>query len=295
MSARSYLFVPGDSERKIEKAAASGTDAVILDLEDSVAPERKDVARTLVRSVLQSQQPGDPEAWVRINPLSSAGALPDLAAVVGAKPHGIMLPKADSGADVVTLDHYLSALEAAAGLALSSVRIFAVVTETPKALFGLGTYAGVSARLAAMTWGAEDLSAALGATTNRDADGSLAFTYRLARSLCLAGAKAASVAPIDTLWSNFRDSDGLEKDAIAARKEGFTGKIAIHPDQVAVINKAFTPSEEDIAHARRVVAAFESSPGIGTVGLDGQMLDMPHLKQARATLAAAERAGAHPK
>jgi citrate lyase subunit beta/citryl-CoA lyase len=291
MTARSYLFAPGDSERKMQKAAASGTDAIIFDLEDSVATERKTTARDLVRTLLmtQRQAANTPELWVRINPLSTEFALNDLAAIICAKPDGIVLPKAVSGADVVKLDHYVSALEAAAGLVVGAVRIFAVVTETPMALFGLGTYGGVSPRLAAMTWGAEDLSAGLGASTNRDADDSLAFTYRLARSLCLAGAKAAGVAAIDTLWTNFRDLEGLEHEAIAARREGFAGKIAIHPDQIAVINKAFTPTEKEIEAASRIVAAFESSPGAGTIGLDGRMLDLPHLNQARAMLAAAER------
>jgi citrate lyase subunit beta/citryl-CoA lyase len=292
MSARSYLFVPGDSERKMEKAAASGADALILDLEDSVTPDRKTAAREAVRQMLKAHRntPGAAQLWVRINPLTTDLALADLAAVAGGRPYGIMLPKTDSGADVVTLEHYLTAFEAASGLPIGEILIFAVVTETPKALFNLGTYAGISPRLAAMTWGAEDLSTALGASTKQDEDGSLAFTYRLARSLCLAGAKAAGVEAVDTLWSDFRDPDGLEKDSAAARKAGFNGKIAIHPDQVAVINSAFVPGSEDITQAKRVVAAFESSPGAGTVGLDGKMLDIPHLKQARATLAAAENA-----
>ncbi len=287
MSARSYLFVPGDSERKLEKALGSGADALILDLEDSVAPERTERARGMVREALQGQRKDGPQLWVRVNPLTTPKALPDLAAIVGARPFGIMVPKLDGAADVVMADHFITALEAAADVEQGAIRIFAVVTETAKSVFALGSYPGCSARLAAMTWGAEDLSTALGASTNRDETGELAFTYKVVRSLCLAGAKAADAAAIDTLWADFRDPVGLEKVSVAARREGFNGKIAIHPDQVAVINASFTPSEAEIEHAKRVIAAFNANPGLGTVGLDGKMLDMPHLKQARALLAAA--------
>lgn len=287
MILRSMLFVPGDSERKLVKGAGSGADSLVLDLEDAVAAERLPLARTMVREYLAAHRDrSKQELWVRCNPLSSDKALPDLAAIAGGPPDGILLPKTTSAADVVTLDHFLSALEAREGVALGSIRIMAVATETPIALFTLGTFAGCSPRLAGMTWGAEDLSA-LGAATNRDAEGNLEFTYRLARSLCLAAAVAADVQPIDTVFTDFRDSEGLRRESRAALRAGFTGKIAIHPDQVPVINDAFTPTAEDIAYAKRVIEAFAS--GAGTVGLDGKMLDMPHLKQAQKVLAAASR------
>ena len=226
--------------------------------------------------------------WVRINPLSTPAALLDLVVVAGA-PDGIVLPKVDSAADVVQLSHYLDALEVREGVAQGSIRIMSVATETAKALFTLGSYEGCSARLAGLTWGAEDISAALGASTNRGPDGEYESTYQLARSLCLAGAVAAGVQPIDTLWADFSDEAGLVRDAAAARRRGFTGKIAIHPGQVPAINAAFTPSAEELAWSRKVVDLFESNPGLGTVGLEGKMLDMPHLKQARRVLALAER------
>ena len=289
MPARSYLFVPGDSERKLAKAAASGADVLILDLEDSVASERTALAREMVAAFLHAQAGGDARSsfCVRITPLAGDKALADLAAVMPAGPHCIMLPKTEGPADVQRLDHHLSAFEAASGRAIGATGIIAVVTETPKALFSLGDYGHCSSRLMGMTWGAEDLSAALGASPNRDASGDLAFTYRMARSLCLAGAKAAAVEAIDTLWTDFRDAEGLRESAAAARREGFTGKIAIHPDQVPIINSAFAPTADEIAWAQRVIAAFRANPGAGTVGLDGKMLDRPHLVQAEAVVAVA--------
>jgi citrate lyase subunit beta / citryl-CoA lyase len=288
MNLRSMLFVPGDSERKLLKGAGSGADALVLDLEDSVPADRVAIARTMVREYLAGHRDrSKQELWVRVNPLSTEKALPDLAAIAGGPPDGVLLPKTSSASDVVTLDHYLAALEAREGVAQGSIRIMAVATETPIALFTLGTFAGCSPRLAGMTWGAEDLSSALGAATNRDAEGNLEFTYRLARSLCLAAAVAANVQPIDTAFVDFRDSEGLRRESRAALRAGFTGKIAIHPDQVAIINDAFTPTAEDIAYAKRVVEAFAT--GAGTVGLDGKMLDMPHLKQAQKILAFANR------
>ena len=282
---RSMLFVPGDSERKLAKGAGSPADALILDLEDSVAAERTAIARGLVRDYLDAHPDRSTrQLWVRINPLSTAQALPDLAAVIGGRPDGIILPKPDSGADVTVLGHYLNVLEVREGVPAGSVRIIPVATETAAAVFTLGTYAGCSARLVGMTWGAEDLSAALGASTNRAAGGGYAFTYEMARSLCLAGAVAADVQPLDTLFADFRDSAGLAADSRASRQTGFTGRLAIHPDQVSVINDAFTPDPAEVAHAQRVVDAFAASPGIGVVGLDGMMLDMPHLKQARRVL-----------
>ena len=288
MSARSYLFVPGDNEHKIEKALRSAADALIFDLEDSVLPERTAVARGLVRRVLKDNaSPRAPELWVRINALSTSNAVPDVEAVVCVGLHGIVVPKVESADDVKALDRILTALETTRGFATGAVRVLAIVLESPKALFTLGGYAGASPRLSAMTWGAEDLSVALGASVNRDENGELSFTYRMARSLCLFAAKTAGAAAVETAWPDFRDVAGLEKSAVASRREGFTGMIAVHPDQVPVINAAFTPRDEEIAHAHRVVDAFAAKPGAGTVGLDGRMLDTPHLKQAQAVLAAA--------
>ena len=282
LSARSWLFAPGDSPRKIEKASASGADLVLLDLEDAVTESAKPAARGLVASHLRARS-GGPQVWVRINPLDTTHALKDLAAIVAAAPDGIMLPKA-TRTELDILHHYLSALEAASGVDLGAIRVIVVATETPAALFGLGDYGGAP-RLAALTWGAEDLATALGASANRDAAGAYEFPYQLARTLCLAGAAAANVAAIETIHSDFRDISGLERVAHAARRAGFRGMMAIHPDQVPTINRAFSPSEAEIAHARRVVELFKANPGAGTLGLDGEMLDMPHLKRARALLA----------
>lgn len=288
---RAWLFVPGDSERKLAKAEGIGADVLILDLEDAVAAERRPAGRALVREYLSSRRGASgarrPELWVRINPLASGESLADLAGVMPGAPDGIVLPKADSGEAVVQLAHFLSALEAREGLADGRTRILPVATETARALFHLHTYGGVSQRLAGLTWGAEDLPAALGASTNRGPDGELAFVYQLARALCLAGAVAAGVQPIDTVYPDFRDTAGLEKTCARARMDGFTGKIAIHPDQVPVIQRAFSPTHEEVARARRVVAAFRANPSAGTVGLDGQMLDKPHLTQAERLLALA--------
>lgn len=291
MNLRSILFVPGDSERKLAKAEASKADALVLDLEDAVVPERLDFARGLVCEYLRSRpERKRQQIWVRINPIQSPMALRDLAAVMPGAPSGILLPKSDSATETVTLGHFLSALEAREGLADGSTRIIPVATETPRAMFALGTYAGASARLAGLTWGAEDLSTALGASTNKLLDGEYEFTYKLARSLCLVGAAAAGVAAIDTIWGNFRDMEGLSADAKAARRAGFTGKIAIHPDQIDPINAAFTPDESEIAFAHRVVAAFSSSGGLGAIQIDGRMLDRPHLTQAQHLLDLAAQA-----
>ena len=284
---RSWLFVPGDSERKLAKGAASGADALIVDLEDSVAAANLPAARKLVAAFLAAD--ARPRIWVRVNALASGLALADLAAVLPGGPDGIVLPKAESVADVLVLGNYLSALEVAAGRTEGGTKIMVVATETPAALFTLGSYATAGARLAALTWGAEDLAASLGAAGNRVEGGGYEFTFQLARSLCLAGAAAAGVAPIDTVFVDFRDQAGLMREAQAARRAGFVGKLAIHPDQVAPINAAFTPDAAEIAHAERIVAAFAANPGLGTIGLDGRMIYMPHLKQARRLLAAAGR------
>ena len=228
------------------------------------------------------------QLWVRVNALSSDKALPDVAAVTGGAPDGIILPKPDSAEEVVRLGHYLTALEQREGLPLGGIRIIPVATETARSMFGLGSYAGCSARLAGITWGAEDLSAALGASTKTGPGGGYAFTYELARSLCLAGAVAAEAQPLDTVFTDFRDAAGFEQDCTQSRQMGFTGRLAIHPDQVATINAAYSPDPEEVAFARRVVAAFAASPGVGVVGMEGKMLDMPHLKQAQRVLAVAE-------
>lgn len=288
---RSFLFVPADSEKKLGKADASGADAIILDLEDSVAPANKPHARELARSFL-SERPHDRRSyqiWVRINPLDTDLALADLVAIVAAAPDGIMLPKAEGPADILRLSHYLDALETQAGIAPQSIRIVPVASETPAAALKLGEYANAALeRLAAITWGAEDLSAALGASTNVDAHGEWATTYKLVRSFSLLAAKAAGVQAIDTLYVDFRNEEGLRTSCRAARAEGFTGRLAIHPAQVSVINESFMPSADEIAHARRIVDAFKAAPGVGTVGLDGKMVDIPHLKQAQNILAQAE-------
>lgn len=284
MSLRSFLFVPGDSERKLTRGASSGADALILDLEDSVAVDRKGVAREMVAAYLGVAK-GGPALWVRVNPLDEGGVA-DLVEVVRPGLAGVMIPKIDGAPDVVRLGHYLDMMERREELPAGSVRILPVATETARSTFGLpGFAAGHQARLFGLTWGAEDLATALGASTNRGPDGEWALTYRIVRSMCLLAARAAGVEPIETLYVDYRDTEGLVADCVQAAREGFTGRLAIHPDQVAAINAAFLPSAADVAHAERVVAAFATQPGVGSVGLDGKMLDIPHLKQARAVLA----------
>jgi citrate lyase subunit beta/citryl-CoA lyase len=288
--ARSWLFAPGDSERKMEKASGSAADVVIFDLEDAVAEPEKPKARSMVSSFLKAhaQSPTRAKLWVRINPLQGPHALLDLAAVVVGNPAGIMLPKARGRADVELLDHYLSALEVAAGITQGSIKVIALVTETAEGMFTTGSYTGAP-RLVAMTWGAEDLADAVGASENRNPDGSYGFTYELARSMCLLGASAAGVLPIETIHGDFRDSAGLRKRAEQVRRAGYRGMLAIHPDQVAVINEAFTPTAEELAAAREIVALFARNPGAGTIGYKGAMLDRPHLARAQALLDLAEQ------
>ena len=289
MTLRSFLFVPGDSEKKLGKGADSGADALILDLEDSVAPSRKALARAMVAEYLAGGHAG-PQNWVRINPLDEGG-IDDLAGIVRPGLSGIVIPKIDGGADVARLGHYLDVMERREGLAPGCTRILPVATETARAPFGLADFAAVAfPRLYGLTWGAEDLSTALGATTNRDETGAFAYTYRVVRSLCLMAAKAAAAEPVETLYADFRDNDGLLASCATAAREGFTGRIAIHPNQVEGINRSFSPSDADVDHARRVIAAFAAQPDVGTVGLDGKMLDIPHLKQAQRVL---ERHEAH--
>lgn len=288
---RSLLFVPGDSERKLVKGILSPADALILDLEDAVATTRTHIAREMVLEYLKAHPDRrKQQIWVRINPLDTPAALLDLKVVAGA-PDGILLPKVHSPQDVAKLSNFLDALEVREGIDQGRIQIIPVATETPQALFCLGSYTGCSSRLAGLTWGAEDIAAALGASTNRRPNGDYDTVYQLARALTLSGAVAAGVQPIDTISANFSDAEGLERDVRASCASGFTGKIAIHPDQVHVINRAFSPSPEALAWSQRVVDVFESNPGMGTVGLDGKMLDMPHLKQARRVLALARQYG----
>ena len=266
--------------------------ALILDLEDSVSNERQEIARQLVCAYLKSRpERARQKLWVRINPLDDELSLPDLAAVMPGAPDGICLPKVYSAKEVGTLANYLSALEAREGLALGSTKILCVATETAASLLTFHTYLeNVSDRLVAMTWGGEDLAAALGASDNRNpASGEYDDPYLMAKSLCLATARAIGAQAVGVVYVNFRDLAGLEADCLRDRRAGFIGKIAIHPDQAAIINRAFTPSEDEVAFARRVVDIFEKNPGLGTVGLDGKMLDMPHLKQAQSVLALAAR------
>jgi citrate lyase subunit beta/citryl-CoA lyase len=287
MTLRSLLFVPGDDERKLAKAWSCAADALILDLEDAVAPARKRKARETVAAALRggAREAGAAQLWVRINPLDDALALEDLAAVVAHAPDGIVLPKASGPACVERLSFHLDALEVQAGVARGSVGVIPVATETASAPFRLGGYAEARLpRLRALTWGAEDLSAALGAAGNLDASGAWALTYRIARSLTLLAAHAAGVPAIDTIFTTFRDEAGLRASSSAAFAEGFCGRMAIHPAQVDAINESFSPSDEQLARAHRVVAAFRSAADAGAVGLDGTMLDLPHLKQAQAML-----------
>ena len=268
---RSWLFVPADSERKIEKALDSDADAIIFDLEDSVVPGRKAAARDILKAL--PKRSNGPEWWLRVNPLGSEYHKDDLKLIGSAYVHGIVLPKAESGADVTELAHRTG-----------NIPVHAIVTETAASLFGLLSYGHPNSPLAAMSWGAEDLSAALGASSKYDSDGNLSFTYRMARSLCLAGAVAAGVQPVDGVFADFKDEAGLKAEAEAARREGFTGKLAIHPAQVPVINAAFTPSPDELKHAEAIVAAFEAQPDAGVLSVGGKMVDRPHLVQARRIL-----------
>jgi len=289
---RSLLFVPGDSERKQAKALGSGADALILDLEDSVAVAQLPAARQRVRELLQSQtERSRQQLWVRVNALSSGIILQDLVAVIPGMPDGIVLPKAASAAEVAEVTHYLSALEMREGQVPGSTKLVVIATETPEALLNLNSYGPVlaadprtQARLAGLTWGSEDLSAAMGITHKTDRQGSLTFTFQLARSLCVVSATALGVQAIDGVYLDFRDAEGLRRDIESARRDGFTGKLAIHPDQVGPINEAFIPGAAEVEWAKRIVAAFAASPDAGVISLDGQMVDKPHLVQARRIL-----------
>ena len=286
---RSWLFAPGDSEKKMGKAEGGNADIVLLDLEDSVAPENKPSARQMVAEQIAASA-NKARLWVRINPIAGHDCIADLAAIIPAQPGGVFLPKAEGAADITQLHHYLTALEAANGIPLGRTLIAALVTETAAAMFRTGDYAGTypgRERLVAMSWGAEDLSSALGAREQRGPDGEYSHTYEMARSLCLIGAAAAGVAAIETVQPEFRDLDALAARARRVRAQGFAGMLAIHPAQIDPINEAFTASAEELSHARAVVAAFAEHPGAGVVALDGAMLDRPHLALAQRLLAEA--------
>lgn len=287
MKMRSFLFVPGDSDRKWEKASAGDADVIICDLEDAVAPSQKDEARERVAGWLDKAGGIRPSVFVRVNPLDTGLTRADLEAIIRPGLMGIVLPKSNSGDDVATLAQMIDPLEAAAQIEAGAIRILTLVTETPAAMFNLGSYAPAHPRLLGLTWGAEDLGAALGVSANKDENGNWTFPFEVARAQCLFAAANAGVAPIDTLYTDFRDPDGLEKDCRKARRDGFVGRLAIHPAQVETINRCFTPSEEELAHARKIVQAFAANPDAGTLGIDGKMVDIPHLVMARKLLAAA--------
>ena len=290
---RSMLFVPADSERKMARSLASAADALILDLEDSVAAERRPVAREMTAAFIADARAkgARTELWVRINPLDSADWEKDLDGVMAAAPVGIIQPKPSSGEDVHKLSVALTHAESRHGLKAGSTRILPIVTEVPISVLQLHTYVGSSTRLAAMSWGAEDLGAVIGSLANRDETGNFTPLYALVRNLCLITASAAGTEPMDTVYVDFKNEKGLEAETRIAKRDGFTGKMAIHPGQVDMINAVFTPSADEIAHAQKVADAFAANPGAGVASLDGKMIDMPHLKLANRVLAQAKAAG----
>jgi len=285
---RSMLFVPGDRPERFAKAAASGADAVILDLEDAVVPEKRPQARLEIAAYLASAERNVP-LWVRINPVDTDDALGDLAAVIDARPDGVVLPKARDGADVHRASHWLEAHEARCGFAIGSVGLIPLITESAGALLNAASFAVLPARVAGLTWGAEDLAADIGAFGNKSPDGEYELTYALARSMCLLAAAAAGVPAIDTVDTEFKDVAAIERRARASRRQGFVGKLAIHPGQLAPIHAAFSPSDDEVRWAERVLAAFRAAPGTGAVAFEGGMLDKPHIRQAERILAAASR------
>jgi citrate lyase subunit beta/citryl-CoA lyase len=290
---RSYLFAPGDQPRKLEKAIGSGADAVLIDLEDSISTERKAEARQSATAFLREVHgvANRPRLFVRVNGHETGLIDDDLDVVMAGKPDGILLPKAVGGVSVTHLDAKLTAREAIHNIPDGSTRIMVLATETAAAMFVAGTYQGSSPRLMGLTWGAEDLSAELGAETNRDRDGHFLDPYRLARSICLTAAAAAGVQAIDTVYVDFKNVAGFRDETEEGRRDGFTGRMAIHPAQVPIINEVFTPTQTAIDHARRVIAAFAAADGAGTVGIDGLMYDRPHLVRAQQVVARATAAG----
>lgn len=289
---RSLLFVPGDSEKKLAKGLACGADVLIIDLEDSVSPDNKAAARTLAAEFIAAQS-GGPQLYVRINDLSTGLTNDDLAAVMKAAPAGIMLPKSNSADDVSRLGVKLRVAEAENGLPEGATRVVPIVTETPLGVLNAASYARgeTNGRLCGITWGAEDLSAEVGAAETRDETGRYTDVFRFARLSTILAATAADVAAIDTVFPNFRDEAAFLRDCREGVRDGFTGRMAIHPAQVAVINEVFTPSIDAVAHARAVVDAFAAAGNPGVVGIDGKMYDRPHLKRAERLLARASAAG----
>lgn len=282
---RSYLFVPGDSEKKTSKAQGVGADALILCLEDAVADQNKDLARQLTREYLLAHREANAsELWVRVNPLDTPYLLADLVAIMAGAPAGIFLPKPSYREDIETVDHYLTILEQQNGIELGSTRILSLA-ESALGAVNMPTFVGASKRLCAITWGAEDMATDLGASTNVDDNGEYFLVHQLSRANCLTVSAAGGFQPIDGAYLDYKNEAGLQAECVRARREGFSGKIAIHPAQVAVINECFSPTEEEIEYARLVIKAFEDGDGAGTVGLNGKMLDKPHLKQAQRLLA----------
>lgn len=290
MRLTALLFVPADSQKKFDRAQLSGADGLILDLEDSVSPSNKAAARATLSDwiAMSGDRNRDWSFWVRVNPFDTGLTSADLEAVVRPGLDGIVLPKANGAQDLNRLGAMLDDLERARGMEAGRIKIIVVATETAAAMFNLGSYAPAHPRLAALTWGAEDLAAVVGATANKENDGEWTKPYQLARSLCLFAAANAEVQAIDTLFADFRDSEGLEASCRTSRRDGFSGRLAIHPDQVSGIRRAFAPSEQDLALARRIVAAFDENPGLGTIGIDGKMYDIPHLKQAHRVIASVD-------
>ena len=280
---RSWLFAPGDSEKKMTKAMEGSADIVLIDLEDAVAPESKAAARPMVHDFIAANPEHRHRLWVRVNPLDGPHTLVDLAAVLPARPGGIMLPKVYGRADVEKLDHCLSALEVANGIADGATPVIVLVTETAEAMFHTGDYKGAP-RVVALTWGAEDLADSIGASSNKNADGSYGFTYELARSLTVLGAATAGVPAIETISADFKNLEALRLRAEKVRRDGYKGMLAIHPAQVDVINAAFMPSEDEIAEARQIVDLFAANPGVGAIGWKGGMLDRPYLARAQQLL-----------
>lgn len=280
---RSLLFTPGDSDRKLAKGLTSGADVILIDLEDAVAADAKAAAREKVADFLsqQTNRAASPPLYVRINDLESEWAQADIEAIVPARPAGIMLPKARSQADVDDLGSRLDDLEQRAGVTPGSISILVLAPEIPEALLNIASFQKGGPRVTGITWGCEDLAASLGSQSSRDSSGAYRSPMELARTLCLCAGSVAGIHAIDTVYTDFRDLEGLKLDAERAAADGFSGKLAIHPDQVPVINAAFTPSDEEIAHAGKIIAAFEENPGAGVINLDGSMIDRPHLDLAR--------------
>ncbi len=283
IAARSWLFAPGDSEKKMTKAMEGEADIVLIDLEDAVAPDAKAAARPMVHDFIAANPEQRGRLWVRINPLDGPHTLDDLVAIMPARPGGIMLPKVYGRQDVETLDRYLEALEVANGIEQGSTPMIVLITETAEAMFHTGDYKGAP-RVVALTWGAEDLADSIGASSNKEADGAYSFTYELARSLTLLGAATAGVTAIETISADFKDLEALKARAEKVRRDGYRGMMAIHPAQVPVINAAFTPTEAEIAEAQEIVDIFAANPGVGAIGWKGGMLDRPYLARAERLL-----------